>query len=204
MRTRKLFKKPKVQVTKKIHWVQCNTFTTRRMVWFGDTHEPRQTRPETHTLEMDTQDTEQNNGSAWIPPTCEMCSVMMIRPRYKHSASSVNKVNQKKEKCGAGGGSERHGEWAGPTWVSERYAGDGAQIDALSVCCPVQLGFEKSRKEGRVTERSHGTSSHRGKKMYHTWKAYGGQIRWKQLQTRAHAHQNTSWWDGKSQREKVV
>lgn len=28
----------------------------------------------------------------------------------------------------------------------------------------MQLGFEKSRKEGRVTERSHGTSSHREKK----------------------------------------
>lgn len=98
MRTRKRFEKPK-KYNKKIHRVQCNTSTTRRMVWFGDTHEPRQTRPETYTLEMDkTQDTEQNNGSAWIPPTCEMCSGMMIRPRYKHSASSVNKVNQKKEK----------------------------------------------------------------------------------------------------------
>lgn len=111
--TRKLFKKPK-----KIHWVQCNASTTRHMVWFGDQHKSWQTRSETHTLEMDTQDTEQNNGSAWIPPTCEMCSGMMIRPCYKHSASSVNKVNQKKEKKRKM--RSRRGIWAA-RWMSRSY-----------------------------------------------------------------------------------
>lgn len=38
-------------------------------------------------------------------------------------------------------------EWVAPTWVSKRYAGDGAQIDALSIRCPMQLVFEKSREE---------------------------------------------------------
>lgn len=38
--------------------------------------------------------------------------------------------------------------WAVPTWVSKRYAGDGAQIDALSIRCPMQLGF-KRKQEGR-------------------------------------------------------
>lgn len=45
-----------------------------------------------------------------------------------------------------GGGSEWW--WTVPTWVSKRYAGDGAQIDALSVRCPMQLGLKRAGRKG--------------------------------------------------------
>lgn len=64
--------------------------------------------------------------------------------------TNTKRIGGKKGEVGQRGLSGK--EWAVPTWVSKRYAGDGAQIDALSIRCPMQLGFEKSRKEVRVTE----------------------------------------------------
>lgn len=59
-------------------------------------------------------------------------------------SSSVEKSEDQKE---AGGMKGR----AVPTWVAERNAGDGAQIDALSIRCPMQLGF-KRKQEGGIIE----------------------------------------------------
>lgn len=32
-----------------------------------------------------------------------------------------------------------------PTWISKRYTGDGAEIDAFPICCPMQLGLKRGR-----------------------------------------------------------
>lgn len=111
------------------------------------------------------------------------------RHQLSQHGDQKNKQIKKREMV-AGGDLNSWAGWAVPTWVSERYAGDGAQIDALSVRCPVQLGFEKSRKEGRVTERSRGTSSHTGKKPTEVKSEESG---WRQ----AHTHVETKAFDGK-------
>lgn len=38
-----------------------------------------------------------------------------------------------------------------PTWVSEGNAGDWAEIDALSIGCPMQLGLKRARVTGIAT-----------------------------------------------------
>jgi len=61
-----------------------------------------------------------------------------------------------------------------PTWVSKRDAGDGAQIDALSIRCPMQLWVWKER-EGRkghwaVAEDNAHTHTHTDTQTHtHTW-----------------------------------
>lgn len=167
MRTRKLFKTPK-KYNKKIH-CKSSVIHPQHNAWYGlVTHTSLGKSDLRHTRSKWTHKTRSRTMGRHGYLRHVKCAPGWWSGHVTNTVPAQStrwiKRKKRKEKCGAGGGSERHGEWAGPTWVSERYAGDGAQIDALSVCCPVQLGFEKSRKEGRVTERSHGTSSHREKK----------------------------------------
>lgn len=91
------------------------------------------------------------------------CSRMIIRPCYKHRAHSVNMVEKKKKKGNGGWRGPEGAEWRGMSRsylsiqkICWRWGSDRCPFHTL----PHAAWFEKSRKEGRVTEQLHRTTSH--------------------------------------------
>lgn len=154
---RKQYKKPTKKHTK-IHW-QPHFTQPQHDVWYGRRHTNSAKRSKTRTQNGDTTQSRNTGQHGQHLPHVKSVPGWWSGHVTHTERTQLTWLIKKGTKRGAGG--ELSGEeWVVPTWVSKRYAGDGAQIDALSICCPMQLGFEKSRKEGRVTEQLHGTSSH--------------------------------------------
>lgn len=99
---------------------------------------------------MDTHNTVQHNRIAWKAPTCDNGVFQGDNQAMLHTERTQStwwKTGRRGDQRGLSGE-----EWVVPTWVSKRYAGDGAQIDALSIRCPMQLGLKRAgRKEGSLS-----------------------------------------------------